>query len=122
MKPENRTRNASPTDAPKPPPFRGWPARIAPLVVALLVAGAGNVGRHIPARAQSLRIEVDPARAPWYVLAALDGSGTRVARRICSFRELVGRLEHPADLWQVPGIGSRLLHRWHRDLAPQWMH
>ncbi len=80
----------------------------------------GYVSRPAALGARIEPLAVDPASSPWYFLATLDGSGSRLAQRICEMRRRPGRMTCPDDLLLVPGVGTRLLHQWQKDLTTPW--
>jgi hypothetical protein len=88
----------------------------APLAVACALALLFLAARPGGPRARVDRIRVDPARAPRAHLEALEGMGREAAARIVAARASALAMRAPADLVTVPGVGTKLLHRWHRDL------
>jgi hypothetical protein len=91
--------------------------RLAPplaLAAALALAGASH-GRGVPAALVS-PARVDPGRDPGWILRSLEGIGEDGARRIAAARRFV-RIDSPAALLAVPGVGPRGVHRWHAELS-----
>jgi hypothetical protein len=66
--------------------------------------------------ARAERVRVDPALDPRFLLESLDGMGGANAARIASARKEVA-IDEPAALVAIPGVGARLLHLWHDELA-----
>lgn len=64
-------------------------------------------------RASPLRAEfrVDVNTADWPELAQLPGVGETLAKRIVEYRRLHGPFSSPADVGNVPGVGSKTLNR-----------
>jgi DNA uptake protein ComE-like DNA-binding protein len=90
---------------------------MAPLILAmaLLVLGQRPLRGRADARVEP--VLVDPSRAPAPVLESLEGMGAEGARRLVEARAAGRPLDLPEDLVAVPGVGTRTLHRWHRELA-----
>ena len=90
---------------------------IAPLILGAVLALIGTVTTRTPPTVRIERLGVDPAAAPRFVLESLEGMGTEGARRIEAARKGLVAIDSPDDLTSIPGVGTRLLHRWHPDLA-----
>ena len=89
----------------------------APLIVGAMLLAIGLAPRDAAAPVRVERLRVDPGRAPAYALESLEGLGRAGAARIAEARREFVPIDAPRDLALVPGVGTRLLHRWHRDLA-----
>jgi hypothetical protein len=90
---------------------------IAPLILGAALALAGLLPVRSAPAVRIERVRVDPGRDPRHLLESLEGLGDGVAGRIVEARRGVLAIDAPADLITVPGVGTRLLHRWHADLA-----
>jgi hypothetical protein len=76
------------------------------LAILLLPGWIGGSGS-APPRFESIPaapLRIDPASAPWYEWALLEGIGEMRARRIVDHRRLHGPFRSPDDLRRIPGL------------------
>jgi hypothetical protein len=89
-----------------------WTAPALLAAALALVPALGSDGGGVVVE----RLRVDPGRDPPALLGSLEGLGPKAADAIVAARARVP-MDSPADVIAVPGVGPRLLHRWHRQLA-----
>jgi hypothetical protein len=63
------------------------------------------------------RVRVDLSDDPAFLIECLEGMGGEGARRIVALRRDSLAMDSAEDVIAIKGIGPRLLHRWHDDLA-----